>query len=215
MPSFREILTLHAPVLLLDAASARVQVGWLGADRPPFWSDATDEAGVALFRALESLDVKPGDAGAFIFCSGPGSVLGVRTSAMAVRAWNALQPRPTFSYHGLAIVAHTLRRPELTVVADARRESWHAYRLGESLRRVPTAELAGPLATPEGFRTWSALPSNVERVPYAMADMLPHVLDQPDLLTPEDSPDAFLHEAPSYATWTPQVHRAPGSRSDS
>ncbi len=211
MPSFREILTLHGPILLLDAASARVQVGWLEANRTPAWSESTDEAGVGLFRSLEALDVKPNEAGAFIFCSGPGSVLGVRTSAMAVRAWNALRPRPTFSYHGLAVVAHALHRPELTIVADARRESWHAYRIGEPLRRVPTAELKGKLATPEGFRAWSVLPDGVERVPYSMADLLPPMLDQPGLLIAEDSPDAFLHEAPSYATWTPQVHRAPGS----
>lgn len=210
MPSFREILTLHAPVLLLDAASARVQVGWLGAGRPPAWSESADEAGVALFRCLEALDVKPLDAGAFVFCRGPGSVLGVRTSAMAIRAWNALSPRPTFSYDGLAVVAHALRRPELTLIADARRDSWHSYRMGESLRRIPTAELHGTLAMPDGFRTWSTLPDRVERVSYSLIDLLPQVLDQPGLLGTEDSPDAFLHEAPSYATWTPQIHRAPG-----
>lgn len=210
MPSFREILTQHEPVLLLDAASARVQVGWLGARRAPAWSESTDEAGVGLFRCLETLEVNPREAGAFVFCSGPGSVLGVRTSAMAVRAWNALRPRPAFSYHGLALVAQALQRPALTLIADARRESWHACRLGESLRRIPTAELKGALATPEGFRTWSTPPGNVEQVSYNIADLLPRVLDHPDLLTLAESPDAFLHELPSYATWTPQVHRAPG-----
>ena len=30
-----------------------------------------------------------------------------------------------------------------------------------------------------------------------------------DLFRPTDAPDAFLHEEPSYATWTPQIHRAP------
>ena len=30
-----------------------------------------------------------------------------------------------------------------------------------------------------------------------------------DLFRATDAPDAFLHEEPSYATWTPQIHRAP------
>ena len=32
-----------------------------------------------------------------------------------------------------------------------------------------------------------------------------------DLFTATNTPDAFLHEEPAYATWTPQVHRAPAT----
>lgn len=211
MPSFREILARHEPVLLLDAASAQVQVGWLGANphTPPRWTESNAEAGVALFQCIESLNVNVDDVRAFVFCSGPGSVLGVRTSAMAVRAWNALNPRPTFSYHGLAVVAHALGRPEATIVADARRESWHSFSLARGLARVPTAELPPHLVMPAGFRTWSATPANIEEVPYSLATLLPRVMDVPTLLEPAESPDAFLHETPSYVTWTPQIHRAP------
>ena len=32
MPSFNQIVAAHAPLLVIDAASARIQVGWLAAD---------------------------------------------------------------------------------------------------------------------------------------------------------------------------------------
>jgi len=207
MATLRAILAAHAPLLVLDAASARVQVGWLeaGAAR---WESAEEEAGVGLFRCLAALDVKPSAAGAYVFCDGPGSVLGCRTAAMAVRAWLVVQPRPVFAYHSLAVVAEAIGQNGVRVIADARREAWHAVAAGGKLRRMPSAELAGELIMPDGFRHWAPLPAGVRRVPYSLADLFPQVPDA-DLLRPTDAPDAFLHEEPTYATWTPQVHRAP------
>jgi tRNA threonylcarbamoyladenosine biosynthesis protein TsaB len=211
MPTFREIATRHAPLLVLDAASSRVQVGWIGKDGSSRWQASEDEAGVALFEGVSRLAVNIGDAGAFVFCDGPGSVLGIRSVAMAIRTWRVLAPRPVFAYSSLALVAHALGRPEIGVIADARRESWHHYQLGRGLRRVPLAELSGALVMPEYFRSWSALPPHVARVPYSLADLFPRAADA-DVLLATDAPDAFLHEEPSYVTWTPQIHRAPGER---
>ena len=73
---------------------------------------------------------------------------------------------------------------------------------------MPTAELAGELVMPEGFRHWTPLPAGVTSTPYVLADLLPRVADA-DLFRPTAAPDAFLHEEPAYATWTPQIHRAP------
>lgn len=217
MPTLRAILAAHGPVLLLDAASACVQVGWLEAplhadDAPlPFsarWQTIEDEAGVALFRGAEALGMRPADAGAYVFCDGPGSVLGCRTAAMAVRTWHFLTPRPVFAYHSLTLVVHALGRPELTVIADARREAWHCASIDRPLGRVPAAELSGELAMPEGFRHWAALPPNVGHVPYVLADLLPRTIEA-EIFRATEAPDAFLHEEPTYATWTPQIHRAP------
>ena len=214
MPSLREILAAHSPLLLLDAASTRVQVGWLEAEPvagpvcSARWQASDVEAGIALFRCLESLTANPNEARAFVFCDGPGSVLGCRTAAMAIRTWCVLHPRPVFAYHSLALVAHALARPDVTVISDARRDAWHCASPGSPLRRVPAAELAGELVMPEGFRHWAPLPPKLTRVPYALADLLPRACDA-ELFRRTDSPDAFLHAEPSYATWTPQIHRAP------
>ncbi|MSU25492.1 MAG: peptidase M22 [Opitutus sp.] len=208
MPSLRQLLAAHAPLLLIDAASARVQVGWLTGEGAARWENSDATAGIGIFRGVESLGINVRDAGAFLFCEGPGSVLGIRTSAMALRTWCVIAPRPVFAYGSLALTAHALGRGDTTVIADARRDSWHCFQLGGVLRRVPTAELAGELALPENFRHWSPLPAGVARVPYSLAEMLRRVADV-ELFHATDAPDAFLHEEPSYATWTPKIHRAP------
>lgn len=208
MPSLREIVAAHAPLLILDAASARVQVGVWRRDGTTDWRASEEEAGIGVFRGVEQLDVRLDEIGAFAFCDGPGSILGVRTVAMALRIWQVLKPRPVFAYASLALVAQALHRREIGVIADARRDSWHHFRLGGSLQRIASGALTGELVMPEHFRHWSAPPAGVTRVPYAIGDLLPSVANA-DLFRACDSPDAFLHEEPSYVTWTPQVHRAP------
>lgn len=219
MSTLRQILAAHSPALLLDAASSRVQVGWLGAEADAStitgfasrWESSAEPATAAVFQCVERLGQNPADARAFLFCDGPGSVLGIRTVAMALRTWNVLTPRPTFAYCSLALVAHAMGRDDVAVIADARRDSWHHYDIGRGLRRVPPAELRGQLVMPENFRHWAAPPGAVTLTPYNVGELLRHVADM-DLFQPTDRPDAFLHEEPSYVTWTPQIHRAPGER---
>ena len=191
-----------------------MQTGWLAPSEAggPRWATSEAETGVGLFQSIETLGVDVGAAGAYVFCHGPGSVLGIRTCAMALRTWNVLRPRPMFAYCSLALVAAALDRPGVGVIADARRELWHHFTLGGELRRVPTAELTGELVMPENFRHWSQPPAGLTHVPYSLADLLPRVADA-DLFCATDAPDAFLHEEPSYVTWTPHIHRAPAPRS--
>jgi tRNA threonylcarbamoyladenosine biosynthesis protein TsaB len=207
MPSFRQV-SARAPVLVIDAASSRIQVGALGADGRGRWYSSEEEAGVGVFEGIAAIGVAPGHVGTFVYCDGPGSVLGIRTVAMALRTWNVLQPRPTFAYCSLAIVAHALGRPDVAVIADARRNAWHEYRVGHGLRRALAEDLAGELVMPASFRHWAPLPGKVASAPYALESLLPKVWDV-DLLHESAAPDAFLHEEPSYVEWTPQIHRAP------
>ena len=209
MPSLANLRQRQAPLLLLDAASAHIQVGWLSENSADDrWADAETEAGTGLFTALAALGRDPGTARAFLFCDGPGSILGIRTAAMALRAWHVLAPRPMYAYCSLALVAHAQAETDTWIIADARRDSWHRYGLGGRLERVPTSELSGRLVTPEGFRHWSTPPAGVTATPYRLPDLLA-AAEQADLFTSTESPDAFLHEEPGYKTWTPQIHRAP------
>jgi tRNA threonylcarbamoyladenosine biosynthesis protein TsaB len=210
MPSLSQILAESSPLLLIDAASATIQVGRLAAAETAQWSARTDEAGVGLFECLDELDVDIDSIRAFAFCEGPGSVLGIRTSAMALRTWNVLRARPTFAYIGLAVVARALAARDVTMIADARRGLWHRYVLGGVLERVPAAALSGDLRVPEGFRNWDPLPAGTASTPYNLSSLfsVASVADA-DLFRETDAPDAFLHQEPAYAKWVPQIHRAP------
>lgn len=208
MLSLQQILNLHGTALVLDAASSRVQTGWLEAQGGSCWTVDDCEAGIALFRGIKQLARNPSAAGAFIFCEGPGSILGIRTAAAAIRTWYTLNPRVVYAYQSLVLVAHALDQPALTVIADARRQLWHAQTLAHPLRRVSSDELTGPLVMPEGFRHWSPTPANVTFTPYQLSQLFPATAHR-NLFRVCDAPDAFMHSEPDYKTWAPQVHRAP------
>ena len=142
MSTLRQLLAAHESVLLLDAASARVQVGILGGgEGSGRWAESEEEAGVGIFRGIEEMGVDLSGVAAFVFCEGPGSVLGIRTVAMALRVWLTLAPRPVYAYRSLALVAEALGRDDVAVIADARRDSWHRCRRGGPMERVSTSAL--------------------------------------------------------------------------
>ncbi len=207
MSSLRALLAHASPALLIDSASPRIQVALLARDEAPRSASTEGEAGMGIFSAVASLGLELSTLRAFVYCEGPGSVLGIRTAAMALRTWSILEPRPIFSYQSLALLAAAEQRPEVTYIADARRQAWHAFRAGGTLQRVASGELGGELATPDNFRNWAELPAGTRRVSYSVADILPRVMDA-DLFSESIYPDAFLHEDPAYATWTPRVHQA-------
>ncbi len=210
MTSLHELVRDYAPLLIIDAASMRIQVGIVAAEDNPRWAAETGEAGVAVFRCIEQLGVDLDSVRAFAFCEGPGSTLGIRTAAMAIRAWNTLAPRPVFSFGSLDLVARALGNPAAKIIADARRDTWHCQVLGEPIRRVSLTELTGDLVTPDSFRSWSPVPAGAASTPYEVDSMFQRT-GEAHLFRPADDPDAYLHEEPAYATWQPHVHRRPNS----
>ncbi len=217
--TLREIQTRHPRLLLIDCASARIQIGLFPSAASASWETASGEAGTMLFSCLEKLLARHAltlDAiDAFAFCEGPGSTLGIRTAATALRTWKTLRERPSYSYQSLTLVAQHLARIEgqrgFTVIADARRETWHALHVSADgqpapLRRLPPRELTGTLYTPNDFRAWSQPPADVRNTPYDLPALLPALADAP-LFQLNHEPDAFLHEERVYQTWTPQIHR--------
>jgi tRNA threonylcarbamoyladenosine biosynthesis protein TsaB len=213
MASLRQLVEDHRRLLLLDAASTRVHVGDLSSDPGSWrWESDDGETAVGLFRCIERLEVELDAFPAFVFCEGPGSLLGIRATAMAIRTWCALQSRPVYAYQSLALAAQVLPSPAI-VIADARRSSWHRYSRQDGLQRVTTEQIppdGTPIFTPSRFRHWTPLPVGTVEVDYDPAALLaaPAAIDA-DLFRATDAPDAFLHEEPSYAAWKPAIHRAP------
>lgn len=207
MPTLRSLCG-QAPVLVVDTASALIQVGVFAGDGSARWDSSAEEAGTGLFRCLERLAVDPRATGCVVYCDGPGSVLGIRTAAMAIRTWQVLSACPVHAYNSLALLAHADGDRDRAFIADARRDAWHHYSLASGFTRRATADLSGRLVMPDSFRHWTPLPPGIDRVPYVVADLLARVPDA-ELFHPTAAPDAFLHEEPTYVTWTPAVHRAP------
>jgi len=226
MPSLNTLAATHGPVLLVDSSSASVVAGLLRPAVAAIWCGSAREAGVGLFEDVAAVLATAGlgvrEVGAFVFCEGPGSILGIRTAAMAVRAWQAARadPPPAFSFRSLELLARDLiaagAPTPFAVLADARRDTWHWVEVASDrgpgpLQRVTSSAVAGyggELFLPAGFRVWSPPPPTARSVPYTPAELWRRHGDA-DLLRPAALPDAFLHEAAAYAAWTPRIHRAP------
>jgi tRNA threonylcarbamoyladenosine biosynthesis protein TsaB len=220
MAHLAQLLASHRRILVLDAVSTRVAVGLLRADESAIWAQSSDDASQGVFRGTETVLKQAGltlDAiDAFVFCTGPGSMLGTRTVAMTLRTWLVLKPRPVYSYQSLAAHARAewSRLPRaFTMIADARRETWHVQSVTAdgalaSLQRLGAAELpAGELLTPAEFRAWSTRPAGVANCGYDLAAIFAHLGDA-DLFAVDTAPDAFQHEAPDYKKWSAQTHSA-------
>lgn len=220
MPSLPQLLTNHGCLLVLDAAAMNTQVGLLRAGAPALWDSASKEAGTAIFTGTEAVLLRAGsafaDIGAFIFCAGPGSMLGTRTIAMALRTWQVIGSRPVYAYQSLAVAARHewTRQPgrRFSVIADARRDTWHCQPVEADgrlsvLQRVPaTAMPPGELVTPEIFRAWAPPPRPAAPCCYDLAAIFP-ALGDGDYFQATAAPEAFQHEAPDYKKWSAQIHR--------
>lgn len=219
MPSLPRLLASHGNLLVLDAASTQVQVGWLSA-AATHWHLPDGEAGTGIFTGTEAVlraaQAKLGDIGAFVFCEGPGSMLGTRTIAMALRTWQVLKPRPAYAYQSLAVAGHlawTQAPRSFTVIADARRDTWHGQTVSADGRMSPLQRLAtsavsaGELLTPANFRAWAPPPRPTAICSYQLAEIFPSLADG-DYFRAVEAPDAFQHEAPAYKKWFAQVHSA-------
>jgi tRNA threonylcarbamoyladenosine biosynthesis protein TsaB len=220
MSSLTQLLASHGRLLVLDAASTRVQTGLIQTGAPDLWRSVEDEAGTGLFRATEDLLAEAGsrldEVGAFVFCEGPGSMLGTRTIAMALRTWQVLKARPVFAYQSLAVAGRAAwiqKARAFAVIADARRDTWHVQAVGAdgrlvTLQRMPAGELpAGELLTPENFRAWTQPPRPAGGCSYDLSTIFP-VLGEGDYFRSTEAPDTFQHEAPEYKKWSAQVHSA-------
>ncbi len=222
--SLASVVAAHGSVLVLDPCTIHVQAGVLRAGQPPLWHSGGDDSSIHLFAAaeicLKAANLRPSQVGAYVFCDGPGSQLGIRTAAMALRTWQALRPAPApvFAYRSLlvAALAHAQTHPgPFAVVADARRDSWHAVRVAadgsatEVLRaaRAELGDWSEPLLTPTGFRAWAQPPRPAGTCDYDCATMFGALAERP-LLTAVAEPEPWLSAPITYKTWTGERHRA-------
>jgi tRNA threonylcarbamoyladenosine biosynthesis protein TsaB len=216
-----EAMSAPEPCLVLDgSARAGVRVGVLSGGRWVGQGVSPDGALEGLFgcveAALADAGVKLTDIRSFALCVGPGSVLGIRIAALAVRAWSALEPRPIFVWEALAGLARSAlaagEKGPFLVAAESRLKRWHALEVaadgalgtpfeaeaaqlnGSGLRVLASSEaapgvLSAHVAVPH---PWSALPT---------------IFAQPGFLRVEPRPDA-LNVAADFATWSGERHRS-------
>lgn len=205
------------PCLVLDGSAREgVRVGVAVDGR---WrSEASSEKGPleaaagCAQSALTSAGLTVDDVRSFAVCAGPGSILGVRLTAMMVRTWTALAERPCFVWNaleavGLATAAAGIS-PPFAVVSESRMKRWNVMPFSSDGVSGDCVELeaaqvgalglplvglteGAPFATLKGTDAWPQLPA---------------FFAQGLLLKAEARPDA-LNPAAEFAVWSGERHR--------
>lgn len=229
--------------LLIDASSPlSVVAGTLGGDgNAPAWKSFAEEKSAALEGVFSAVGAVGGSGNArgFLFCEGPGSILGIRIAAAAIRACLALDraanggdaapARPVFAFRSLPLAAALISRAfpqekNFAVAAESRMNCWNIFEVrngvpADDFRELKTAELADALP-PRVFllpAKRALPPALAHAAPCSVAELLkndPAVFAETPALLRDcaGAPDAVnTSSADSYAKWTPQRHRNPAA----
>lgn len=215
---------LEKVFLLLDAASPLVQTGlWRGGN----WLrriESREEAGRSLFSGVAEIlrteNITLDSLGGFLFCHGPGSMLGIRIAAMAINGWQTLLPKPipVFSYSSHAVLAQRLitdgAATPFHVISDARRQRWnvtsvHGPDAVDSLQRLSNDELAalqGDFYRMEEIVRGEPPVAIRATIPYDL-EAQPMVFLKAGLLQRSASAEPLVQEGPVYQKWSAERHR--------
>ena len=210
-------LSPNSTYLLLDAATPTTQVGLLHEGAFTAFS-STDEAPLAsLFTQAQSL-MKEHNLGleslsGLIYCQGPGSILGVRLTLMAIRTWKRTHPHlQCYTYNSLALgsalVSETHTSEAFTFIAPGRQQRWHTLNNNQQ-KEIPAdalGSLTGPIYTLPQRKKSFCLPTDTHIIDYDLASHA-KLFNKEGLLTLTDAPETFNQTEATYKTWKPDRHR--------
>ncbi len=205
--------------LLLDAALPRVYAGLLRGGEWLALESSAEPAAEGLFDAVErglnrAAITLEGVAG-YLFCEGPGSILGMRIASMAIRTWRGYHPGrpvPCLAYRNLELLGTALlesgRTPPFGVLSDARRGHWNFLEINGKgdpapLRRVPDEQVETaviPLWRPDEAPIARPPARDVSSIPYDLAPAAPWFYRHPLLRTVAE-PEPLVLGAPEYRKW--------------
>ena len=212
------------PALVIDGSGPGFFVGLL--ESPKAWaaSVSVEEPVLeSLFpstrRVFDEAGVAVSDVRSFVYCEGPGSVLGLRLCAMAVEVWRRLADRSArcFAFNRLALVATLLRNrdPDSAsglLIADWKKNAWHGRALdaspGDPHRCLGDADVAaweGPVFHLPQRKSWQPPPNHARTVDHPPTDAI-MLFREPELLSPTNRVQLRDVGANAFRKWTPHRH---------
>lgn len=214
-------LPADTPLLLIDAGAPRCFVGLWQNGR--WLAHASPEAAAleGVFAGVEQIlcDAKLAlaDVGGFIHNEGPGSILGIRLSAMAIRTWRALpqwREAPVWAFGQLHFAAAVYQakydETAVNVISEFRQGRWNYLAAGAmrvvAIEQAEAERVPSPLVYVRQRKNWQPAPKHaIEWSPEwpACADLLA----TPGLLHRVDQPEVFITEEAEFAKWSGERHR--------
>lgn len=214
------------PALVIDGSGSSVFTGVLGSDSK--WIGVTEQAGAPLeelFHSVESTlaaaQLTLADIRSYIYCEGPGSVLGLRLCAMAMETWSRLYPESAsfYSYNSLQLTAYALKTEQQDVenaliVSDWKKGAWNAIRIDQG--KIAEAEVIddeqlnnwdAPLYHLPQRKGWQAPPEKAVTLS-SNPSSLSQVWQTNGLLRKTEGVELYSTGINTFQKWTPTRHRA-------
>ena len=131
--------------LVIDCSSSNIFTGILDSENQ--WRSQIRREGtvlenlfIAIEATIQDAGIKLSDLSGFIYCEGPGSVLGLRLCAMAIETWRRLYPNcnELFKYNSLQLNALLLLQDnkdvnDALIVSDWKKGAWNSIQITAAL----------------------------------------------------------------------------------
>lgn len=212
--------------LVIDGSGIAVFAGLLDAENR--WLAKAERDGSPLeelFPVIEAVLTESGlslkDIGSYIYCMGPGSVLGIRLCAMAIETWQRLYPKSVqyYKYNSLQLSAHALlyATPDLKdalIVSDWKKGVWNGlYIRGGHVGATEVIDDGALIAWKKLIyhlpqrKGWQSPPDKVQTLIYDPS-ILDAIHDAEGLLQITDRIELYSSGINTFQKWTPTRHRA-------
>ena len=212
--------------LVIDGSGSKVFAGILDAENR--WLVKLERDGSPLeelFSVIEAVLTESGlsltEIGSYIYCMGPGSVLGLRLCAMAIETWARLYPKSAqyYKYNSLQLSAHALlyATPDLKdalIVSDWKKGAWNALYIRGGHVGANEVIDDGALNDWENLiyhlpqrKGWQSPPDKVQTLIYDPS-ILDAIHDAEGLLQITDRIELYSSGINTFQKWTPTRHRA-------
>ncbi len=154
------------------------------------------------------------------YCGGPGSTLGLRIAAMALKTWKALRPGiDLFTSNSLlvqtALLAEEPNHPtNFTLIAQHRKGLWYSLEYNgkqyskdkpNTLSDEDIPKLRGIIFHMQQRKFASNLPDNFQPMPVHHKH-ISKILQNNEIFHPVDKPEFFDTGTPTFSKWTPERH---------
>ncbi len=210
--------------LVVDGSNTSVFTGLLGTDGS--WIAKNSEATSpleGLFPSVEKVlqfaQFKISDIRNFIYCEGPGSILGLRLCAMAIQTWGHLSKSTInyIAYNSLELTATLVIQdyPEVhqgLLISDWKKNAWNSIQLTEGKFSTITTiddqslndQKDKPLFYLPQRKGWQKVPQRASEIEYN-PQRLPEALQ---LLKETKKVRLYASNMNLFKKWIPQRHRA-------
>ncbi len=218
--------------LFLDGSGLNPRVGLWRSGRWLAYREGPAPALAALYGGVRELVREAGVAwaelGGYLYVDGPGSVLGLRLTAMAVRTWqtdDAAKPgqtsRPVLACGSLQLAAALARAVQIPtpfgIFTESRQGRWHVLTVNGDGTNSSPAEVgenelpAGILFHLAARKAWSKPPAHAQPLPATLRDH-PEIVGRPGLFNPAATAIPYSVQAPEYKKWEGGAKEVGGRR---